>query len=129
MNTKPIHLAKKRWNHSHRKIYLNVPNEYKAEIFGLSKYATDKYDYIAEKYLRLLYFHGAHDIGHALQDLALVGCSSFAAWNNKTEDGKLLIGRNFDFYAGDKFAENKIVATASGVWKILKKLPRAGPGG
>ena len=93
-----------------RKIYLNVPNEYKAEIFGLSKYAVDKYDYIAEKYLRLLYFHGAHDIGHALQDLALVGCSSFAAWNNKTEDGKLLIGRNFDFYAGDKFAENKIVA-------------------
>ena len=93
-----------------RKIYLNVPNEYKAEIFGLSKYAADKYDYIAEKYLRLLYFHGAHDIGHALQDLALVGCSSFAAWGNKTEDGKLLIGRNFDFYAGDKFAENKIVA-------------------
>ena len=26
-------------------------------------------------------------------------------------------------------AENKIVATASGVWKILKKLPGAGPGG
>ena len=26
-------------------------------------------------------------------------------------------------------AEDKIVATASGVWKILKKLPRAGPGG
>jgi acyl-CoA thioesterase FadM len=24
---------------------------------------------------------------------------------------------------------NKIVATASGVWKILKKLPRAGPDG
>ena len=26
-------------------------------------------------------------------------------------------------------ASNKIVATASGVWKILKKLPGAGPGG
>ena len=26
-------------------------------------------------------------------------------------------------------AEDKIVATASGVWKILKKLPGAGPGG
>ena len=26
-------------------------------------------------------------------------------------------------------AANKIVATASGVWKILKKLPGAGPGG
>ena len=26
-------------------------------------------------------------------------------------------------------AEDKIVATASGIWKILKKLPGAGPGG
>ena len=25
--------------------------------------------------------------------------------------------------------EDKIVVTASGVWKILKKLPGAGPGG
>tara|TARA_X000000368_G_scaffold158088_2_gene124545 strand:+ start:1068 stop:2750 length:1683 start_codon:yes stop_codon:yes gene_type:complete len=93
-----------------RKIHLNVPEEYKSEIFGLSKYASKEYDYIAEKYLRLLYFHGAHDIGHALQDLALVGCSSFAAWDKKTNDGELIIGRNFDFYAGDEFAKNKIVA-------------------
>ncbi|WP_338732119.1 C45 family peptidase [Mangrovimonas cancribranchiae] len=93
-----------------RKMYLHVPEEYKTEIYGLSKYAGDKYDYVADDYLRVLYLHGAHDIGHAFQDLALVGCSSFAAWGDKTEDGDLIIGRNFDFYAGDAFSKEKIIA-------------------
>lgn len=93
-----------------RKMYLHIPEEYKAEILGVSKYAGDDYDYVADDYLRILYFHSAHDIGHALQDLMLVGCSSFAAWGNKTEDGNLIIGRNFDFYAGDDFAKDKIIA-------------------
>ena len=93
-----------------RKMYLHIPEEYKSEILGVSKYAGDDYDYIADDYLRILYFHSAHDIGHALQDLMLVGCSSFAAWGNKTEDGDLIIGRNFDFYAGDDFSKDKIIA-------------------
>lgn len=93
-----------------RKLYLNVPEEYKTEIYGVSEYTSHDYDYIAPQYLRSLYLHGAHDIGHALQDLALVGCSSFAAWGDKSEDGSLILGRNFDFYAGDEFAKDKIVA-------------------
>ena len=93
-----------------RKMYLHIPEEYKAEIYGLSKYASDDYNHIADNYLRVLYLHSSHDIGHALQDLALVGCSSFAAWGEKTEDGNLIIGRNFDFYAGDDFAKDKIIA-------------------
>lgn len=93
-----------------RKMYKHVTNEYKAEIYGVTRYASSDFNSIASPYLRALYLHGAHDIGHALQDLALVGCTSFAAWNDKTEDGKLLIGRNFDFYAGDAFAEEKIIA-------------------
>ncbi|WP_024771973.1 acyl-CoA--6-aminopenicillanic acid acyl-transferase [Aquimarina macrocephali] len=96
-----------------RKMYLHIPAEYKAEIYGLSKYASNDYNHIAENYLRILYLHGAHDIGHALQDLALVGCSSFAAWGEKTVDGDLIIGRNFDFYAGDDFAKDKIIAFVS----------------
>lgn len=93
-----------------RKMYLNIDSQFKAELYGVSQYASPNYDYIAKPYQRVMYFHGAHDIGHALQDLALVGCSSFAAWGDSTEDGKLLIGRNFDFYAGDAFAKNKIIA-------------------
>ena len=93
-----------------RKLYLNVAEEYKTEIYGISEYASHDFDYIAPCYLRTLYLHGAHDIGHALQDLALVGCSSFAAWGDKSEDGSLILGRNFDFYVGDAFAQDKIVA-------------------
>ncbi len=93
-----------------RKMYLHVPQEYKQEIYGVSRYALDDYNNFAPAYVRMLYLHGAHDIGHALQDLMLVGCTSFAAWDSKTEDGNLLIGRNFDFYAGDAFSEEKIVA-------------------
>ncbi|MFA6152818.1 MAG: C45 family peptidase [Chitinophagaceae bacterium] len=93
-----------------RKLYKNVTDEYQAEIYGLSQHSTHDYDNIASPFLRSLYLHGAHDIGHALQDLALVGCSSFAVAGDKSEDGTLILGRNFDFYVGDAFAENKVVA-------------------
>jgi hypothetical protein len=93
-----------------RKLYLNVDNEFQTEIYGISRYASKDLDYIAPSFLRDLYLHGAHDIGHAVQDLALVGCTSFAVWGNKTDDGSLILGRNFDFYAGDAFAKEKIIA-------------------
>ncbi|ASK32765.1 acyl-CoA--6-aminopenicillanic acid acyl-transferase [Chryseobacterium sp. T16E-39] len=92
-----------------RKMYLNIREDYQAELYGLSRYSSDQYDFIAPRYLRSLYLHGAHDIGHAMQDLAIVGCSSLAVWNENTEDGDLLIGRNFDFYVGDDFAKNKLI--------------------
>ncbi|WP_311195942.1 C45 family peptidase [Antarcticibacterium sp. 1MA-6-2] len=93
-----------------REMYLHVPEEYKKEIYGVSRFAQHKYDSFAPPYVRSLYLHGAHDIGHALQDLMLVGCTSFAAWDQKTSDGKLLLGRNFDLYVSDEFAEEKIAA-------------------
>jgi hypothetical protein len=45
-----------------------------------------------------------------LNDMGMVGCTSFGIWNSKTADGNLLLGRNFDFYVGDEFAKEKIVA-------------------
>ncbi len=55
-----------------RKMYIYVKEEYKDEIYGISHFLSDKYDYLADQYQRSLYLHAAHDIGHALQDLALV---------------------------------------------------------
>ncbi len=87
----------------------NIPEEYQVELYGLSRYTSDDFDFIAKPYQRMLSFHAAHDIGHALQNLALVGCTSFAAWGDHTKDEKLLIGRNFDFYVNDDFNKNKMV--------------------
>ncbi len=88
----------------------SVPEEFRHEIYGVSRVASHDFDYIARPYQRILNYHAAHDIGHALQNMALVGCTAFATWGDASEDSTLIIGRNFDFYVGDDFAKNKIVA-------------------
>lgn len=92
-----------------RKLYQHIPEEYKAEIYGLSRYSSHDFDFIAPPYVRNLYLHGAHDIGHALVDLAMIGCTSSALWGEESEDGKLILGRVLDFNVGEEFAEEKVI--------------------
>jgi len=93
-----------------RNLDKTIKEEYRDEIFGVSESASPSYQWLGSNYQRILNYHAAHDIGHALQNLALVGCTSFGTWNDQSEDSTMIIGRNFDFYVGDKFAEDKIIA-------------------
>ncbi|MFI5155228.1 MAG: C45 family autoproteolytic acyltransferase/hydrolase [Chitinophagales bacterium] len=93
-----------------RNLDKNIIEEYKDEIYGISESASEQYLYIGSNYQRILNYHAAHDIGHALQNLALVGCTSFGTWGSMSADSQLIIGRNFDFYVGDRFADNKIIS-------------------
>jgi isopenicillin-N N-acyltransferase like protein len=87
-----------------------IKPEYLQEINGVSQSASGDFNEIGSKFQRIMNYHAAHDIGHMLQNYNLVGCTSFAAWNEKSKDSGLIVGRNFDFYVGDKFSEDKIVS-------------------
>ena len=92
-----------------RNIRSNIDEEFRKEIYATSLGSSSEFDYIGSPYDRQLNYHAAHDLGHAMQEYMLVGCSSFAAWDSESDDSTLIIGRNFDFWVGDDFAKNKVV--------------------
>lgn len=100
----------------------NLPDyitaDYQMEICGLSQGYLDSFPEIGPIYHRLLNYHAAHDISHAIMDNPIshavagnrsTGCTSFAAWGQATGNGHLIVGRNFDFSAGKCFDADKIV--------------------
>ena len=92
-----------------RNMARHIPEEYRNEIYAMSLSASNEYTRYGSNYVRQLNYHAAHDIGHAMQEYMLVGCTSFAAWGSRSATGELIVARNFDFYLGDDFAKNKMV--------------------
>ena len=86
-----------------------IPAENLQEMYGISQFMSEKFSFIGTGYMRILNYHAAHDIGHALVNYKMVGCTSFVVKNEDSADSSLLIARNFDFYVGDEFAKNKII--------------------
>ena len=91
-----------------RHITRHIPEEYCREIARMSEHCSYEYDFIGTPYLRQLNYHAAYDIGHAMQDYMLVGCTGLAAWGESSEEG-MIVGRNFDFWVGDEFASNRLL--------------------
>jgi predicted choloylglycine hydrolase len=87
----------------------DIPEENKEEIYAISRYMSTKHKRTGNNYQRMMNYHSAYDIGQALQLSGFAGCSALAVWGDRTQDGTLLVGRNFDFYLGNRFAEDKIL--------------------
>lgn len=96
------------WQNRHLDEYIS--KELQEEIYGMSLFAADEFDFIGPKYQRKLIYHAAHDIGHTLQNMGLVGsgCTTLSVWDEAAADSSLLLARNFDFYVGDDFARQKV---------------------
>jgi isopenicillin-N N-acyltransferase-like protein len=86
-----------------------VPLEYQVEILGISLGSPDSFPQYGPRYHRILNYHAAHDISHWVLDRPVLGCTAVAAGGPWTRDGRLLVGRNFDFEGGRHFDENKLV--------------------
>ncbi len=83
--------------------------QFQQEILGISRFASHDFDFMGPAFARMLNYHAAHDLGHAVQNMNLVACTAFGAWGSRSADSSLILGRNFDFYINDAFAENKIL--------------------
>lgn len=92
-----------------RNLHKNIDQEFLEEIYGMSHFSSKEFEYIAPNYQRVLNYHAAHDIGHALQNFGLVGCSSFVVNHSKSADGNLLLARNLDFSPSEGFNKRKVL--------------------
>ncbi len=60
-------------------------------------------------YTRKVDYHAIHDLGQALADTPLLGCTGFLAGPPTTRDGHWLLARNFDFEGAVAFDRDKVV--------------------
>ena len=60
-------------------------------------------------YHRFIFLQSLYDIALSFEHSPLLGCTSFALTGSASEDGHVLLARNFDFEAGPVFDEKKAV--------------------
>ncbi len=100
---------------SYRHMAHHLPAEQLEELWGFSQTYTDRHAFPLGTYQRGLYYHALHDItqelvGNPWVEPAVAGaCTAFAASGRATENGHLLLGRNFDFEVFPLFDREKVV--------------------
>ena len=81
--------------------------EHLQEMYGVSKSAPKKYEYLADNYTRQIAYHGLHEVGQMMVDQGFegMGCTVAAIRRGKN----WILGRNFDFEGGRIFDSQKIM--------------------
>lgn len=93
-----------------------LPERYRQELRGYTDIGRDDtFGWIAPHYTRKLCYHAIHDVGQAMVDSPLMGCTGFVASGNRVQDGHVLLARNFDFDGGPSFDHDKAVVAVKGV--------------
>jgi isopenicillin-N N-acyltransferase-like protein len=91
----------------YRHVDAGVPEARRRELAAQSlSFAPDPYAGRMPTYQRLLFLHALYDIALPLERSPLLGCTSFAF---RGADGHELVGRAFDFEAGEVFDRDKVV--------------------
>jgi isopenicillin-N N-acyltransferase like protein len=91
----------------YRHVDTGVPDPRRRELAAQSlAFAPDPYASRMPTYQRMLFLHAVYDIALPLEHSPLIGCTSFAF---RAADGHELVGRTFDFEAGEVFDRDKVV--------------------
>jgi len=91
----------------YRHLDAGVPDARRRELAAQSlAFAPDPFSSRMPTYQRMLFLHALYDIALPLEHSPLIGCTSFAF---PGADGHELVGRAFDFEAGEVFDRDKVV--------------------
>ena len=90
-------------------IAVHSPPEYLEEIAAYAQIGHDPWTWLVPTYTRKLVLHALHDVGQAMVDTPLVGCTGFLAGGPWTADGHWVLARDWDFDGGTPFSEDKAV--------------------
>lgn len=96
----------------------HIPPEHQQEIYFTARHHPDVHAYLAPTYPRILSYHALHDISQMLIDNPLIvpaapatfACTGVVSLPDYTgPQGRLLLGRIFDFEGGESFGRQKSI--------------------
>jgi isopenicillin-N N-acyltransferase-like protein len=94
----------------YRNVEHNFPEERRREIAAEAEgFQPDPFAFHLATYHRLVFLHSLYDIALSFEHSPLIGCSAFVLGPGATRDGHTLLGRAFDFEAGEQFDRDKAV--------------------
>ena len=77
-------------------------------------FEPDPYTSRMPTFQRMVFLHALYDIALSFEHSPLIGCTAFGLGAGATDDGHVLLGRAFDFEAGEVFDRDKAVFFVKG---------------